>query len=98
MLVNPLGIGSWMIILSFLKKVKIYIPLTLTYEILFFIAVVLGAFTYSVLIVAITNRIKKLFDPEKTAKTVKVLGWLLIVFSIYFLFHAIRAFFFSTPG
>lgn len=98
MLVNPLGIGSWMIVLSFLKKIKIYIPLTLTYEILFFVAVVLGAFSYSVLIVAITNRIKGLFDPEKTAKTVKILGYLLIAFSIYFLFHSIRAFFFSAPG
>lgn len=98
MLVNPLGIGSWMIVLSFLKKVKIYIPLTLTYEILFFIAVVAGAFSYSVVIVAITNRIKRLFDPEKTAKTVKILGYLLVGFSIYFLFHSIRAFFFSAPA
>jgi len=98
MLVNPLGIGSWMIVLSFLKKVKIYIPLTLTYEILFFATVVLGAFSYSIIIVAITNRIKGLFDPEKTAKTVKILGYLLVGFSIYFLFHAIRAFFFSVPG
>jgi threonine/homoserine/homoserine lactone efflux protein len=98
MLVNPLGIGSWMIVLSFLRKVEIYIPLTPTYEILFFAAVVLGAFSYSVAIVVITNRIKKLFDPEKTAKTVKILGYLLVGFSIYFLFHAIRAFFFSAPG
>jgi threonine/homoserine/homoserine lactone efflux protein len=97
MLVNPLGIGSWMIVLSFLKKIKIYIPLTLTYEIFFFISVVLGAFTYSLLIVVITNRIKRLFDPEKTAKTVKILGYLLIAFSVYFLFHSIRAFFFSAP-
>ncbi len=98
MLVNPLGIGSWVIVLSFLKKTKIYIPLTLTYEILFFVTVVLGAFTYSVIIVAITNRIKGLFDPEKTARTVKILGYLLVIFSFYFLFHAIRAFFFSAPG
>ncbi|UCH97390.1 MAG: LysE family transporter [Candidatus Aminicenantes bacterium] len=93
MLVNPLGIGSWMIVLSFLKKVKVYIPLMLTYEILFFAAVVLGAFSYSVVIVGITKRIKPMFDHEKTAKIVKILGYLLIVFSIYFLFHSIRAFF-----
>ncbi len=98
MLVNPLGIGSWMILLSFLKKIKIYIPLTSTYEFLFFVAVVMGTFSYSVVIVAITNRIKGLFDPEKTAKIVKILGYLLVAFSIYFLFYSIRAFFFSTPG
>jgi threonine/homoserine/homoserine lactone efflux protein len=98
MLVNPLGIGSWMIVLSFLKKIDIYIPLTLTHEILFFVAVVLGAFSYAVVIVVITNRIKKLFDPEKTAKIVKILGYLLVGFSIYFLFHSIRAFFFTAPG
>jgi threonine/homoserine/homoserine lactone efflux protein len=98
MLVNPLGIGSWMIVLSFLRKVEIYIPLTPTYEILFFAAVVLGTFSYAVVIVVITNRIKKLFDAEKTAKTVKILGYLLVGFSIYFFFHSIRAFFFAAPG
>jgi len=98
MLVNPLGIGSWMIVLSFLRKVDIYIPLTLTYEILFFVVVVIGTFLYSVAIVVITNRIKVLFDPEKTAKIAKILGYLLVGFSIYFLFHAIRAFFFASPG
>jgi threonine/homoserine/homoserine lactone efflux protein len=92
-MVNPIGIGSWMIVLSFLKKVKIYIPLTLTYEIFFFAAVILGAFSYSCLVVAITNRVKPLFDHEKTAKITKVLGYLLIIFSVYFLFHSIRAFF-----
>jgi threonine/homoserine/homoserine lactone efflux protein len=92
-MVNPLGIGSWMIVLSFLKKVKIYIPLMLSYEIVFLAVVMLGAFSYSLLIVGITGRIKKMFDHEKTAKTVKILGYLLVGFSLYFLFHAIRAFF-----
>jgi threonine/homoserine/homoserine lactone efflux protein len=92
-MVNPLGIGSWMIVLSFLKKVHVYIPLMLSYEIVFFVLVILGAFSYSLLIVAITGKIKNMFDHEKTAKTVKILGYLLVVFSLYFLFHSIRAFF-----
>jgi len=92
-LVNPLGIGSWMIVLSFLKKVKIYIPLQLSYEIFFFIAVVLGAFSYSGLMVSITKRVEPLFNREKTTKITKALGYLLVAFSIYFLFYAINAFF-----
>ena len=92
-MVNPLGIGSWMLVLSFLKKVYVYIPLMLSYEIVFFAAVMLGAFSYSLLVVGITGKIKKLFDHEKTAKIVKILGYLLVGFSLYFLFHAIRAFF-----
>jgi threonine/homoserine/homoserine lactone efflux protein len=90
-MINPLGIGSWMIVLSFLKKSKIYIPLTLTYEIIFMGAVIAGAFSYSILIVFISNRVKKLFTPETTTKVIKVLGYLLIAFSIYFLFYALRA-------
>jgi threonine/homoserine/homoserine lactone efflux protein len=90
-MVNPLGIGSWMIMLSFLKKSKIYIPLTLTYEIIFMGAVIAGAFSYTILIMVISNRVKKLFTPETTTKVIKVLGYLLIVFSIYFLFYALRA-------
>ena len=90
-MVNPLGIGSWMIVLSFLKKSQIYIPLTLTYEIIFMGAVIAGAFSYSILVVFISNRVKKLFTPETTTKVIKVLGYLLIAFSIYFLFYALRA-------
>jgi threonine/homoserine/homoserine lactone efflux protein len=94
-LVNPLGIGSWIIVLSFLKKLKIYIPLHLSYEIFFILAVMAGAFSYSVAMVLITKRIKSVFEPEKTARIIRVLGYLLIVFSLYFLFYAVRAFFFK---
>jgi threonine/homoserine/homoserine lactone efflux protein len=92
-MVNPLGIGSWFIVLAFLKKSKIYIPLNITYEILFPGFVIIGAFSYSILMVAITNRIKGLFSPGKTSKIIKGLGYLLIFFSIYFLFFSLRAFF-----
>lgn len=92
-LVNPLGIGSWMIVLSFLKKVQVYIPLTIGHEIFFFIAVVLGAFTYSCVMIVVTKKIKSLFDHEKTAKIIKFLGYLLIAFGCYFLFHSFRVFF-----
>lgn len=92
-MVNPLGIGSWMIVLSFLKKTKIYIPLTLTYEIFFFVAVLIGAFGYSIFMITVASRIKPLFEPERTAKIIKFLGYLLVTFSVYFLFHSLRAFF-----
>lgn len=91
MMVNPLGIGAWVITLSFLKKVEIYIPLTLTYEILFMFFVMAGAFSYMLLIVSVTNRVQALFTPEKTAKIIKILGYTLIAFSVYFLFFSIRA-------
>ncbi len=91
MMVNPLGIGSWVIVLSFLKKVKIYIPLTLTYEILFMVFVMAGAFSYILLIVSVTNRVQALFTPKKTAKIIRILGYTLIAFSVYFLFFSIRA-------
>ena len=64
-LINPLGIASWMIALSFMKKLKIYIPLTLTYEIFFMITVILGAFSYFTLIIFITNKMKSLFSPQR---------------------------------
>lgn len=91
-MVNPLGIGSWFIVLAALKKSKIYIPLDLTYEILFPVFVIMGAFSYTILMIAITKRIKSLFTPGKTAKIIKVLGYFLIFFSIYFLFFSLRAF------
>lgn len=94
-LLNPLGIGSWIIVLSFLKKVEIYIPLHLSYEIFFVLAVMTGAFSYSVAMVLITKRIKSVFEPERTARIIRILGYLLIVFSLYFLFYAVRAFFFK---
>ncbi|MCP4214906.1 MAG: LysE family transporter, partial [bacterium] len=36
-MVNPLGVVSWMICLQFLKKTGFYIPLELRYEIIFFL-------------------------------------------------------------
>lgn len=92
-MVNPLGIGSWMIVLSFFKKVNIYIPLDQSYVFFFFWAVVLGAFTYSGVMVLITRRIEPLFTKEKTAQITRALSYLLIAFSVYFLFYAINAFF-----
>ncbi len=96
-LINPLGIASWMIALAFMKKLKIYIPLTLTYEIIFVIVVLAGAFSYFILIVFITNKMKNLFSPERTGKIIKVLGYVLILFSLYFLFFAVKTLFFSRP-
>lgn len=94
-MVNPLGIGSWVIVLALLKKAHIYIPLILGYEIFFLVAVMLGAFSYSVLMVLVTRRFEALFKPERTVKIIRTLGYMLIGFSLYFLFFAIRAFFVS---
>ncbi len=91
-LINPLGIASWMIALSFMKKLRIYIPLTLTYEFFFMITVILGAFSYFIMIIFITHKMKSLFSPQRTQKVIRVLGCVLIGFSIYFLFFAIKAF------
>jgi threonine/homoserine/homoserine lactone efflux protein len=93
-LVNPLCIGTWVIVLSFLRKAQIYIPLDLNYIVFFVLAVMLGAFSYSILMVAITNRFKPLFNPDRTSKIIKVLGYVLILFAFYFLFYALRALFF----
>jgi threonine/homoserine/homoserine lactone efflux protein len=96
-LINPLGIASWMIALSFMKKLKIYIPLELSYEIFFMIVVILGAFAYFTLIIFITNRMKSLFSPARTMKIIRILGYILIAFSLYFMFFAIKALFFHVP-
>jgi threonine/homoserine/homoserine lactone efflux protein len=93
-MINPLGIASWMIALAFMKKLKIFIPLTLSYEILFLITVFAGAFAYFTLIVLITNKMKSIFSPERTGKIIKVLGYVLIMFSLYFLFFAVKTLFF----
>jgi threonine/homoserine/homoserine lactone efflux protein len=92
-LINPLGIASWMIALSFMKKLKIYIPLSLGHEIFFMITVILGAFSYFTLIIFITNKMKSLCSPQRTRVIIKVLGYILIGFSLYFLFFAIKALF-----
>ena len=93
-MINPLGIASWMIALSFMKKLKIYIPLTLTYEIFFLITVLAGAFSYFIMIVFITNKMKAIFSPERTGKIIRILGYVLILFSLYFLFFAVKTLFF----
>lgn len=94
-LVNPLGIVSWMICLQFLRKNKIFIPMQLNYEIIFFIVVTIGAATYFLLIVLITNKMKNIFNPQRTRKITRGLGYLLLTFSAYFLFYAIKTFFFN---
>ena len=93
-LINPLGIASWMIALSFMKKLQIFIPLTLSYEIFFIVIVILGAFSYFMLIIFITNKMKSLCSPKRTRVIIRVLGYMLIGFSIYFLFFALKALFF----
>jgi threonine/homoserine/homoserine lactone efflux protein len=95
-LINPLGIASWMLALSFLKKLKIYIPLTLNHEIFFMVVVILGAFSYFTLIVFITNKMKALCDPHNTRRVIRILGYVLIGFSLYFLFFALKAFYFHN--
>lgn len=94
-MVNPLGIVSWMVSLSFLRKVRIYIPLTLNYEIIFFLVVIAGAGTYFLVLITLTTKMKKVFSPERTHKIIRFLGYFLIVFSLYFLFNAIKLFFFN---
>lgn len=96
-LVNPLGIASWVIALSFLKKLHVYIPLSLNYIILFQAVIVFGAFAYFVLIILITHRVKSLCLPHNTRRVIRVLGYVLIAFSLYFLYFGIKALFFA-PG
>lgn len=93
-LINPLGIASWMIALSFLKKMNIYIPLTLTYEFFFMVTVILGVFAYFTMIIFITHKMKSIFSPQRTQKIIRILGYVLIAFSLYFMFFAIKALFF----
>ena len=97
-LVNPLGIVTWMVLLQFLRKINIYIPLELKYEIIFFVVVALGAASYFSLIVLITNKMKRFFNPCRTAKITKFLGYALFVLSAYFIFNAIKVFFFNSSS
>ncbi len=94
-LVNPLGIVSWMICLKFLKQMDIYIPMELRYELLYFGVVTLGAVSYFLLVVFITNKMKEFFNPKRTVKITRFLGYLLITLSLYFVYHAVQAFFFK---
>ena len=94
-LVNPLPIVTWMIMLQFLKKNGLFIPMRLNFEIIFFLTVAAGVGSYFLLVIFITNKMKKLFNPERTHKITKFLGYLLLAFSVYFLFYAVKAFFFN---
>ncbi len=91
-LVNPLGIISWMISLKFLESFNIKIPLQLNYEILFVLIVIIGATSYFSLVIFITNKMKNIFNHERTVKISKYLGYILIAFSIYFFGYSVRAF------
>jgi threonine/homoserine/homoserine lactone efflux protein len=95
-LINPLGIVSWLIIFQVLFKFNLTIPYKLNYEIFFFVIVFSGAISYFSLIVFITHKMKSIFNPERTVKITKFLGYLLIVFSVYFLFNAIQSLFFNV--
>lgn len=95
-LVNPLGIVSWMISLQFLRKIDIYIPMRLNYEIIFFIVVTAGAGSYFLLVIFITNKINNILKPRRTRKITKYLGILLIGLSAYFLYNAVRVLFFNS--
>lgn len=95
-MVNPLAIVTWMVCLQFLRKMKLYIPLQLKYEIVFFCVVGAGAASYFSLIVLITNKMKSFFNHQRTVKIIKCLGYGLFVLSAYFIFNAVKAFFFNS--
>lgn len=95
-MVNPLGVVTWMICLQFLRKMNLYIPLKLNHEIFFFLVVAAGAASYFILIVFITNKMKRFFNPERTGKITKYLGYGLFFLSAYFLINAIKVFFFNS--
>jgi len=94
-IINPLGIVSWLICLQFLRKNGIFIPFESKYKGIFFFVVAAGVLFYFLLIVFITNRMKKIFDSKRTIKITKSLGYILIAFSLYFLVYALKAFFFN---
>jgi len=97
-LVNPLGVISWMIGLQFLKKNRIFIPMELRYEIIFYVVVTLGAASYFLLVVFITNKMKNVFNPQRTRRITRVLGYVLLTFSVYFLYIAVKTYFFNGNG
>jgi len=94
-IVNPLAVVSWMIVLKFLDSFGIKIPMNFNYELFFFITVASGAVSYFLLIVLITNKMKHFFNPERTAKITRYVGYLLLAFSVYFLYHTINSFMFG---
>lgn len=89
-LINPLVLVTWMISLSFLRKSKVYIPIEINYKILLFIVVAVGTISYFSLVVFITKRIKSIFNERRTKKITRVLAYLLIACSLYFLFFSIK--------
>ena len=95
-IVNPLAVVSWMIILKFLESFEIKIPLELNYEIFFFIIVAAGAASYFLLIVFITNKMKHFFNPQRTAKVTKYIGYILLAFSLYFLYYTVNSYLFGV--
>jgi threonine/homoserine/homoserine lactone efflux protein len=92
-LLNPLGIVSWMVALSFLRKTGFFIPLTMTHKALFFTVVTLGALFYFLSIIFITNRMKHFFDQQRTKKLIRTLGFVLLSFSLYFFILSMKTFF-----
>lgn len=91
-LLNPLGIVSWMVALSFLRKTGFFIPLTMGHKALFFLVVTFGAFVYFLSIIFITNKMKHFFDHQRTKKLIRTLGFVLMSFSLYFLILSIKTF------
>ncbi len=94
-IVNPLAVVSWMITLKFLESLDIKIPLRFNYEIFFFFAVAAGAVSYFLLIVFITNKMKHFFNPKRTARVTKYVGYILLAFSIYFIYYTINSYLFG---
>lgn len=94
-IVNPLAVVSWMIVLKFLESFGIKIPLRFNYELFFFITVAAGAASYFILIVFITNKMKHFFNPERTAKVTKYIGYILLAFSLYFIYYTVNSYLFG---
>jgi threonine/homoserine/homoserine lactone efflux protein len=92
-IINPLGILSWMIILSFLRKMKIFIPAQLNYEIIFFFIVSIGAASYFLLVIFITNKMKQVFNPKRSDIIIHYLGYVLVLLGIYFIGYSLKLFF-----
>ena len=91
-LLNPLGIVSWMVAVSFLRKADFFIQPTPAHKTLFFTVVMLGAFSYFLSIIFITHRMKHFFDHQRTKVLIRTLGFLLLSFSLYFLVLSIKTF------
>lgn len=97
-LLNPLGIVSWMIALSFLRKTEFFISSNPGYSVtpghkaLFFTVVVLGAFAYFLLIILVTHRMKHFFVPRRTKKVIRIMGFVLLAFSLYFLVLSVKTY------